>query len=96
MVTVNDGTVARTSRETTNVEPMEIDEMGVQEVNVSVPGNMGPYIRDETYEAFGQNASKYFEKNFYCNNFGHVCDVCNRLRSKKVLKVTIESSIVYS
>jgi hypothetical protein len=47
---------------------------------------MGPAIRDSDYAVLWQNASKHFDKTFYGNEFGHICDVCDRLWFKKDLK----------
>jgi hypothetical protein len=48
-----------------------------------VRGNMGPAIRDSDYAVLWQNALKHFDKTFYGNKFGHICDVCDRLWFKK-------------
>jgi hypothetical protein len=40
-----------------------------------VRDNMGPAIKDSDYAVLWQNASKHFDKTFYGNEFGHICDI---------------------
>lgn len=47
-----------------------------------------PNIHIQTYSAFQQNSSAHrqFEKDFVKNEFGHACDICDRLWFRKDLK----------
>lgn len=47
-----------------------------------------PNIHLQTYSAFQQNSSAHrqFEKDFIENEFGHACDICDRLWFRKDLK----------
>ncbi|GFR22603.1 helitron_like_N domain-containing protein [Trichonephila clavata] len=49
----------------------------------------------QTYSSFQQNSSAHreFQKDFLENDFGHVCDICDRLWFKKDLKIFINNDM---
>lgn len=46
-----------------------------------------------TFSSFQQNSSAHrkFQKDFLDNDFGHVCDICDRLWFKKDLKIFVNN-----
>ena len=47
----------------------------------------------QTYSSFQQNSSAHreFQKDFFGNDFGHACDICDRLWFKKDLKIFVNN-----